>query len=72
MTRILLFLRQLSWTSTLSAVSAVLAVLITLITAFTISATTIPATTAVGGPFGNVALTLALVSISLAILSGRE
>jgi hypothetical protein len=34
--------------------------------------TTTPASTTAGGPFGIVALTLALVSISLALLSSRE
>lgn len=69
MIRFLLFLRQLSWTSTLSAISAASSVIVAFISSLS---TTTPATTTAGGPFGIVALTLALVSISLALLSSRE
>lgn len=66
MIRFLLFLRQLSWTSTLSATSAALSVIVAFITSL---ATTNPAPSAATY---MPAVVLALVSISLAILSGRE
>lgn len=70
MIRILLFLRQLSWTSTLSAVSAALSVLVAFISSLS---TTTPASTATqSGPALLVVVSLGLTSISLAILSGRE
>lgn len=66
MLRFLLFLRQISWTTLLSASSAALAVIVAFITSL---ATTDPASPATAY---MPAVVLALVSISLAILSGRE
>lgn len=71
MTRFILFLRQISWPSTLSVLAAfsAFAVLIGLVA----STTTNPAPSAASILAGTaVAITLALTSIALAILSGRD